>query len=499
MTKKNIRNQAGRTVRPATLVPKYGGGGGKRKREQSSVLPRDRRSRTRQAESVVPEMTPQPEQEEEVRRSGRQRRNVSYSEQPDLDAALNEGSGSILREETPLFAPAEEEEEIRVKEEPLDDEEEELATVHPGMMEPIQGAPHLPTRDPAEIQAMREGAMGSTHRTGLGTGLDDPQAEDEETTAGSPGTREDEGMEDMADMEVGEDGKEYKPVTRLSYTGRYELFFSCAGYDQDRYLSLLGFSISSRHLVLIVEPWPPLQNLPKSNSRSRSLYSRSMTRQTGRESTIDIDNEPSRGETPLVPNSRRGGTSVLDRPTATPGPGGYGRWSATPAGSYGRGTPGPSSRNAAATGSMGPPAMPSRLRSETPMARDGRSETPLFRDATPFGDDDDEAEDEDEEWKEKARASSWAPLRGGSEAPEGFGFRSGLDDDLPGGLMRMDEDVEEDVEEARGMMAMSQRIQDGSSARRGGLYASGGQGDDGDGNLGDEADEGVGDDVGGPE
>lgn len=136
--------------------------------------------------------------------------------------------------------------------------------------------------------------------------------------------------------------------------------------------------------------------------------------------------------------------------------------------------------------------MPSRMQSQTPGL--GRESTPLFREATPYGGDDDD-EEEDDAWREKAQNAIWAPLRGGSEAPEGFGFRSGAGDDVDAGADD-NADEDEDVEEARGMMAMSQRIQQGSSSRRNGNFSASGDVDGGDGDTG-VADEGVGDDGGG--
>ena len=119
----------------------------------------------------------------------------------------------------------------------------------------------------------------------------------------------------------------------------------------------------------------------------------------------------------------------------------------------------------------------------------------MFREATPYGDDDDDDEDEDDAWKEKAQNASWAPLRGGSEAPEGFGFRSGLGDEAGEGAdENLDDD--EDVEEARGMLALSQRIQEGTNSRRNGNFSAAGDVDGGDGDVGGAADEGVGDDGG---
>jgi len=231
-------------------------------------------------------------------------------------------------------------------------------------------------------------------------------------------------------------------------------------------------------------------DVPKAISRSRSAYSRSTRDVTGRQSTLDITQED-RSQTPLVPNSRRGGTSVLDRPTATPGPSGFGtsRMSATPAASFGRGTPAGSNRNAS--------AVPSRFTSQTPSF--GRGATPLFREATPFSSygDDDQEEEDDDDWREKAQTASWAPTRGGSEMPEGFGFRSGLADQIDPGGENDDEDQDEDVNEARGMLAMSQRIQEGTTSRRSGAFSSRGEVDGGDGDIGDEGDAGAGGDVDG--
>lgn len=508
MQKLNRSSKAGREIKSATLVPKFQNKR-KVKREGSTVPPgqRTRRGSLRPAgpsrlSSVVTdagEGSEDPARSGEIsgpstsRRSARERSRVTYTETEEsggLDAQLDERED--LRDQTPLFAREEgddEIEEVRVKEEPMDDEEMPLQAI---TAEPIDGAPHLPVRDESELQAMREGAAVAGHRTDLGTGLEDPEDgfvdhADGRRRAGSTDPSEDTGLDGMGDVEE-EDGKEFKPVTRLSYAG--ERVVSNDTFTTSLYRTVtatIGFSISTRHLVLIIEPWPPMADLPKASSRSRSLYSRSMTRDvSGRESTLNLGLD-NRGQTPLIPNSRTGGTSVTDRPTATPGLGGHGgsRWSATPAASFGRGTPGPSSRTAS--------ALPSRLQSQTPGA--GRASTPLFREATPFGDDDDE-EEEDDEWKEKAQNASWAPSRGGSEAPEGFGFRSGLAEDL-GNAGDDDGDADEDIQEARGMLAMSQRIQQGTSSRRSGNYSAAGEVDGGDGDVGDAADDGVGDDGGG--
>jgi hypothetical protein len=509
MQKLNRSSKAGREIKSATLVPKFQNKR-KVKREGSTVPPgqRTRRGSLRPAgpsrlSSVVTDAgdgSADPARSGEIpgpgtpRRSARERSRVTYTEAEEsggLDARLDEREN--LRDQTPLFARKEgddETEEIRVKEEPMDDEEMPLQAI---TAEPIDGAPHLPVRDESELQAMREGAAVAGHRTDLGTGLEDPEDgfvdhADGRRRAGSPDPREDTGLDGMGDVEE-EDGKEFKPVTRLSYAGERSVLQRRKTHvrPSSYRTAAIGFSISTRHLVLIIEPWPPMADLPKASSRSRSLYSRSMTRDvSGRESTLNLGLD-NRSQTPLIPNSRRGGTSVTDRPTATPGLGGHGgsRWSATPAASFGRGTPGPSSRNAS--------ALPSRLQSQTPGA--GRASTPLFREATPFGDDDDE-EEEDDEWKEKAQNASWAPSRGGSEAPEGFGFKSGLAEDL-GNAGDDDGDADEDIQEARGMLAMSQRIQQGTSSRRSGNYSAAGEVDGGDGDVGDAADDGVGDDGGG--
>jgi len=234
-------NKAGRETKSATLVPKFQP---KRKREGQSATPAPRSRRaTRtprpaarsmsvnaEAEEVAllgpnstgnPDVTP-----EGTRRSARGRERVSYIEEEevhqDLDSQLQEADG--LRDQTPLFAQEEDpDSEIQVKEEPLDEDDEmPLQSI---TEEPVEGAPHLPMRTESEIQAMREGAAAAGHRTDLGTGFEDPEDgyvdhAEGRPMRGSPDPPETTGLDGMGDVEE-EDGKEFKPVTRLSYSGGY--------------------------------------------------------------------------------------------------------------------------------------------------------------------------------------------------------------------------------------------------------------------------------------
>ncbi len=209
-----------------------------------------------------------------------------------------------------------------------------------------------------------------------------------------------------------------------------------------------------------------------------------MSRQLGdgRSSTVAsiADGGDDRSATPLVPNSRRGGTGTGSVAwSATPGISNADRRSATPlvpnsrAGGAGSGaTP--------VLGHMGPPQAL-------------RRPTPLFRDATPFSEagdspagDEDEDENEDQLWRKRARSASWAPWRGESAEPGAAG--------TPG--RDRDDDDDEMLGEARGMLAMSQSLQDNTVGRAGSV-ALGGQ--VGDMDEGDEEGEesGVGDEVGG--
>ncbi len=198
-----------------------------------------------------------------------------------------------------------------------------------------------------------------------------------------------------------------------------------------------------------------------------------------RSSTIASAVGDSRSETPLVPNSRRGGTGSVAW-SATPGIGvGDTMRGATPivanSRSGGRGavssTPGPST-----PGFMGPPSAVRRA-------------TPLFREATPFseaGDEpglEDDEDDEETSWRRRARSSSWAPWRGESVDPE---RQDHQDDD--------DEDAV-NMAEARGMLAMSQSLQTNTDQRAGSVFR--GSGEDMD-EAEDEGEEGADvDDVGG--
>jgi hypothetical protein len=232
-------NKAGRETKSATLVPKFQQ---KRKREGQSATPapRSRRAtRTPRPASRLSSENAGAEEEallgptssdnpdmtsEGTRRSARGRERVSYTEEEDhqdLDSQLQEVDG--LRDQTPLFAHEDDpDSEIQVKEEPLDEDDEmPLQSITEG---PVEGAPHLPTRTDSEIQAMREGAAAAGHRTELGTGFEDPEDgfvdhAQGRPVRGSPDPPEATGLDGMGDVEE-EDGKEFKPVTRLSYSGQ---------------------------------------------------------------------------------------------------------------------------------------------------------------------------------------------------------------------------------------------------------------------------------------
>ena len=230
-------NKAGRETKSATLVPKFQQ---KRKREGQSTTPAPRSRRATRTPRPAPRLSSvNAEAEEEAllgpassdnpdmtsegtRRSARGRERVTYTEEEDhqdLDNQLQEG----LRDQTPLFAQDEEPDaEVQVKEEPLEDDDEmPLQSI---TEEPMEGNPHLPSRTESEIQAMRDGAAAAGHRTELGTGFEDPEDgfvdhAQGRPIRGSPDPPETTGLDGMGDVEE-EDGKEFKPVTRLSYSGQ---------------------------------------------------------------------------------------------------------------------------------------------------------------------------------------------------------------------------------------------------------------------------------------
>jgi hypothetical protein len=237
-------NKAGREIKSATLVPKFQQ---KRKRNGQSVTPAPRSRRDTATPRPAPRLSSVSTEEDEaalsnsheddqrsrtgdissnaVRRSARattQRAPYNESDNlPDVDAELQ--AQNHIRDQTPLFAQEDEEEEqvIRVKEEPMDDDDVPLQAITD---EPVSGAPHLPMRSDSEIEAMREGAAVAGHRTHMGTGLEDPEDGFVDHTEGrhirgSPDPPEDTGLEGMGDV-VEEDGKEFKPVTTLSYSGK---------------------------------------------------------------------------------------------------------------------------------------------------------------------------------------------------------------------------------------------------------------------------------------
>ena len=285
MQRLNRSSKAGREIKSATLVPKFQN---KRKREASTVPPQQRTRRgsmrpggSSRLSSVVTDLGEEREARQETaepsnpRRSTRERSSVTYTEPEehgDLDIELDERSG--LRDQTPLFAREDDEtEEITVKEEPMDDDDEmPLQTIN---NEPIEGVPHLPIRSEEELEAMRAGAAAAGHRTDLGTGLEDPEDgfvdhADGRRSVGSPDPREDTGLVGMEDVEE-EDGKEFKPVTRLSYSGKPILpNASCeiecnepTRYCHHRLLHLLAAS-GAHHRALAANRGPTQDFLSKS-------------------------------------------------------------------------------------------------------------------------------------------------------------------------------------------------------------------------------------------
>lgn len=201
-----------------------------------------------------------------------------------------------------------------------------------------------------------------------------------------------------------------------------------------------------------------------------------------------------RSETPLVPNSRRGGTGSVR-------PGGV-----TPFGGDTRSVP-----NARSGGG--------RL----------ASSTPLFRDMTPmsaFGDappsrgpalfDEDSSDEEETAWRKRVRQGSYAPWRGASTAAGEAETSAAplsrhritesddsddLDDDDDADQASDDSDAE--VVQARRLMALSQRLQGNTEGRAGAAGAGAVGVDAGELGRGDEddaygeGDGGFGDDVGG--
>lgn len=429
-----------------------------------------------------------------TRRSKRARRggggSVDYNED---QAGENEDVG-FEAESTALFMEPDEEEEesspelVRVKEEPIDDEDD-LRPLPP------------PSLIPGEVHEMELAARSAAHRTGLGTGLEDEQAREQDgVEEGAPGSPRDniipfENEEDYADADDPEEDdeeedekKDYKPVLKLSYT---------------------GFTIHSRHLVLIVEPWPPIEQPQRSfSARPRSTFSRSMSRDVRRNTrqsnsvfdSADRDGSAAaerRSETPLVPipNSRRGGTTVTPAPGSSVGLGGSSR-----DGARRSITPIANSRSGAA-GSASRSRSRSTLASMTPFERLGsvglggrtlRSRTPLFREATPMSEagDRDEFDDEDGEGEDQEtpdwRSRAWSPWRKESEPPEGYD--QGFYDD--------EQEEEEDVEETRGILAMSQSLRD-YTEKRSGSVAVGGGADKDDGEAAGYEGNGGDDDMGG--
>lgn len=427
--------RVGRQVGPAKLVPK-----GQRRagshvpNRQGSMAPSRGRGRS---SSVV---------------STRTTRSRSSSVLQPLDERLDERiEDSHDRQETPI-------EPVRVKAEPID-----VDRVDPDI------TPALPDRTPGEVEAMRTGAAESlSARTILGSGLDDPSSMDMGRTSPSPepdaaypnpGLLTPHDMFDgNADQDEEPDEKEFKPVTRLSYT---------------------GFSIASRHLVLIIEPWPPLteEQLPATSRRaSRSTTARMTRASRSVRPTGEVDASfSSMGSvTPSIPHSRRGGTASVDD-----------------------------------RGSL------LRNRSETPLVANVRANsrnaaaTPLFRDPTPLnqadgdggegeddqlfylpdemGSEEEEEREQDEQWRRRVRETSWAPLRGGGSNSGaqtrddvdsgGFGFRTDLEREpsMAPSVLNDQDDNDQDPEQdgqdmSSGMLAMSHRIQDGLLTRRQGIF-----------------------------
>lgn len=340
---------------------------------------------------------------------------------------------------------------------------------------------------------MYAGAAESLHRTAMDTGFEDAARADDLQ-------REREASEELVsfrgvvddDEEEGKDVKtDVKPMLKLSYKGTLSPSLPALTNP------FKGFSIASRHLVLIIEPYPATHFPAPKSARARSTYSRSMSRATAveRETTGPSSATSFRGETPLVPNSRRGGTGST-RPTPTPF-------------MNDRQTPIPNSR----TGG--------RIQSTTPLFRDM---TPMsaFGDAAPsrgpalFNDGEGSSDEEETQWRREVRQGSYAPWRGASVAAEGgdeaapsSGRRRVTDsddsddiDDEDEGDDGEDDDDDAEVAQARRLMALSQRLQGNTEGRTG---ASGGgtavdAGELGGGDEDDaygEGDDGFGQDVGG--
>ncbi|KAJ9126424.1 hypothetical protein QFC24_002165 [Naganishia onofrii] len=487
----------------------------------------------------------------DMRRSTRARSEVNY--------AQDMGSPSPpLREEDGLLSPLRDENEPQAQPALFldggDDDTLRAAPTSPLIQvkdEPQDLVPMgIPARSEAEKEEMYAGARESMGRTAMDTGYED--AGDGLAEGG-----EREGSEELLtfrpvvddETEEKKDSKvDVKPQMKLSYKGVSIIGLETDIRTADGRPSLSGFSISSRHLVLIIEPYPPLTAAPKPSARARSTYaSRSMSRATesharGSMSTFAQGFESERDQaTPLIPNSRSGGTSTpsVFQSAATPAP------SMRSGGAMGGGqTPIPNSRSGGRTGSAAP--LPFRMSATPASARNGAAGTPLFRDMTPmsefggggdgeslrnggralFDDEEGSSEEEDKQWRRRTRGSSYAPWRGTSviggqetsrptaparDAPVSDSDESDSlgrdDDDLPSSD---DEDAQE-IAQARRLMALSQRLQENTSGREGAGAMSGagrvvdagelggGIGDDdafGDGDEGGQGEFGR-DDVGG--
>ncbi|KAJ9099930.1 hypothetical protein QFC21_003935 [Naganishia friedmannii] len=461
----------------------------------------------------------------DTRRSTRARSEINYAQ--DMRS-----SSPPLREEDSLMSPLQEE--TAPPPQPalfLDGGDDDLRLAPTSPLIQVKDEPRdpiptgLPARSEAEKGEMYAGARESLGRTIMDTGFEDTG----DGLADGGGVDRDGSEELLTFRPVVDDQEEEKKDSKMDVKPSLRLSYK-------------GFSISSRHLVLIIEPYPPLTAAPKPSARARSTYaSRSMSRATdsrARGSMSTFAQGFERDETTrLIPNSRSGGTSTPSAfQSATPAP------SMRAGGSNGQ-TPIPNSRSGGRTGTAAGTPLPFRM-SATPArsARNGAAGTPLFRDMTPmseFGggdagngdraalfDDDREgsSEEEDKEWRRRTRGSSYAPWRGtsvigGQETSRPTPTRNapvsdsddsdslGGDDDLPSSD---DEDAQE-IAQARRLMALSQRLQENTSGRQGVGAMSGagrvvdagelggGIGDDdafGDGDEGGEGEFGR-DDVGG--
>ncbi|KAJ9090664.1 hypothetical protein QFC19_009526 [Naganishia cerealis] len=502
-----------------------------------------KRKATNDAGAVLPE--------KETRRSTRARSEVNYAQDMVSPPPLQHDDDSVLSlQGEPVPQPAlfldDGYEESRIRERAPTSP---LIQVKAEPQDPVPMG--IPARSAAEKAEMYAGAHESLDRTTMDTGYEDiadglPEAGEREASEELITFRP---VNDEEDEEKKDTKMDVKPLMRMSYKGLFPITMVSATLAGIQKLiirlifpSRSGFSISSRHLVLIIEPYPALTAASKPSARARSTYaSRSMSRATesrARGSMSTIGQGLGREEmTPIIPNSRSGGTGSLSVfQSATP---------ALPsmrAGGIAHQTPTPNSRSGGGTRGVG--STPFRM-SATPArsARNGAAGTPLFRDMTPmsefgggeaestrngdtalFGEEEGSSEEEDKEWRRRARGSSYAPWRGSSviggqetsRPPPTRGAPASDSDDsdsLAGyeDLPSSDDEDAQEIAQARRLMALSQRLQGNTSGREGigGMSGAGrvvdagelGQGIGDDDTFGDGEGEGEGeygrDDVGG--